>query len=365
MENQPQSNKQYKPISSDFYDELEACATTQQICEIIYRDENGEETKMISRILDLYTHDHVEFAKLENQVIRLDSIINVNGKSEGHPQVDLDLLQQDMLPADRTDNQPMAFNQTSTTSSDFTAGTPVENIGNSSFTEHGDRSMGTTQPADELTDNRFVGDISHIGSAGTVAEQADAVYQSELHQSPLVEDNLLGETIPADHTATEYPVQLDEESDFVHRFTTSVTPFLVAENDVYSFTADRMRNRLYVKAFQSWDDQEDVMEIGGYFNRIAPLMRGTFTLLNDLTALEPDESGTLMAPAFPNKDVLLDAGLVKVADLVPETCDTLVHTLHSFSVNSVRLRYFKDRSQAEHWLGDEHREIGTPDGSAY
>jgi Rho-binding antiterminator len=340
MENQPQSNKQYKPISSDFYDELEAAATTGQICEIVYRDENGQETKVISTILDLYTHEHVEYAKLENQIIRLDSIVNVNGKSEGHPQIDLDFLEQDMLPADSTDDQPMGLNQTSATSGDYATSNTVENIGNSSFTEHGDRNMGIAQPAEGLTDTRVIGD---------------------LHQNERVQENLLGETIPVGQMASEYPLQLDEESDFAHRFTTSETPFLIAENDFYSLTADRMRNRLYVKALRSWDEQEDVMEIGSYFSRIAPLMNGAFTLLNDLTALEPDEDGNLMAPAFPNKDVLLDAGLVKVADVVPEDCDTLVHGIDSFSVNSVRLRYFKDHLQAEHWLGDDHRETGTPD----
>jgi transcriptional antiterminator Rof (Rho-off) len=340
MENQPQSNKQYKPISSDFYDELELAATNGQICEIIIRDANGTETKVISRILDLYTQDHVEYARLENQTIRLDQILNLNGKSEGHLQTDLDLLEKDMLPADSAYTQSGAVHTFGTPSDELTNVTDIENTGNTDLTEHGDRSMGMATPT-------------------------DAVVQGDIHQHERIQDNLLGEPIPASrHTPSEYPVQLDEASDFTHRFTTSVTPFLIAENDYYSFTADRMRNRLYVKVLRDWDEPRDVPEIGGYFSRIAPLMNGTFSLLNDLTGLAPDQDGTLMAPAYPNKDVLLDYGLVKVADLVPSACDTLVHGLHSFSVNSVQLRYFKDRLQAEHWLGDDHREVGTPDGAA-
>jgi hypothetical protein len=280
--------------------------------------------------------------------------VNVNGKTDGSRQVDLELIQQDMLPENAPENKNITFTSRSGLLQD-----DVTDYGNT--TEHGDRSMGTTNAQDELTDNRFVGDISHIGSAGTTAERADALLTGNLHQNESVEDNLLANPSPTDTTMADYPVQKADESDFAHRFTTADTPFVVAENDYYNLTADRMRNRLYLTVFRSWDEPSDVMELGAYFSRIAPLMTDTFTLLNDLTALQPDESGTLMAPGLPNKDVLLNAGLVKVADLVPYECDTLVHGLHSFSVNSLRLRYFKDRSQAEHWLGDDYRETGTPE----
>lgn len=347
MENQPHSNKQYKPISSDFYDELEAAATTNQICEIIYQDQNGLETKVISQIKDLYTEHGVEYARLENQVVRLDSIVNLNGKSDGSGRVDLNLLQQDMLPdttaginAQSQTNQTAVFTETNTSRTD---------IPDNTITEHGDRSMGLTSTAPPS----FI-EYSSTNTAGT-----DALVHGNMHQNEIIQDNLLGDS-SATHPS-EYPIQKDEDSDFVHRFTTSVTPFLVAENQFYNLTADRMRNRLYLKVFKSWDEPEQVTELGGYFSRIAPLMNGTFTLLNDLTALRPDESSTLTAPGVPNKHILLNAGLVKVADLVPFECDTLVHGLHSFSVNSLRVRYFKDRLQAEHWLGDDYRDTGTPD----
>lgn len=353
MENQPQSNKEYKPISSDFFDELEAAATTNQICEIIYQDENGQETKVISQIKDLYTEHGVEYARLENQVIRLDNIVNLNGKSEGGGKVDLDLLQQDMLPdTSAASNDAMAPTQ----AGNFTANTNLTDTANANFTEHGDRSMGLASTDVTFTENRFPEDASYREYTVTNTANSDTLLQGDLHQNESIEDNLL-----ATNSVSQYPIQKDEESDFVHRFTTSVTPFLVAESEFFNLTADRMRNRLYMKAFRSWDEPQEVMELGSYFSRIAPLMNGTFTLLNDLTALQPDETGTLVAPGLPNKDVLLNAGLVKVADLVPEDCDTLVHGLHSFSVNSLRLRYFKDRLQAEHWLGDDYRETGTPD----
>jgi hypothetical protein len=81
MENQPQSNRQYKHSNSDFYDELEGAATLNQACEITYHDTNGKEQKVISQIEDLYTEDGVEYVRLENQIIRLDNITSVNGKN--------------------------------------------------------------------------------------------------------------------------------------------------------------------------------------------------------------------------------------------------------------------------------------------
>jgi hypothetical protein len=216
--------------------------------------------------------------------------------------------------------------------------------------------IGVTNDTNQFSDN-----ISNLGEVHVAGEKIDAVQQSNIHQNDILEDTLLGASDIHQEHSGNYPILKDDESGLVHRFTTSAVPFLIAENEFYKLTADRLRSRLYVTVLQSWDEPEDVPELGSYFSSIAPLMTAPFTLLNDLTTLSCDDSGTLMAPAFPNKDVLINAGLIKVADLVPYTCDTLVHGLHSFSVNSLRLRYFKDRIQAEHWLGDDHRETGTPD----
>lgn len=377
MENQPQSNRQYQQHSnSDFYDELEGAATLNQSCEITYRDTGGQEQKIISQIEDLYTEDGVEYVRLENQTIRLDSITSVNGKTDASGKVDTELLKEDMLPDDGDRGHAYDnMNSSGNTNLNNVEGDSVFNSNNaiviedtplgSGLTEHGDRTMGIAASNDseisEVRNTHYAGNIVNPGEAYTSSHRLDAVQQSNIHQNDSLEDNLLGKSDIDQHHSGNYPILKDNESDFMHRFSTSAVPFLIAENPFYNLTADRLRSRLYVKVLQSWDEPGDVPELGGYFSRIAHLMTPPFTLLNDLTALSCDESGTLMAPAFPNKDVLINAGLIKVADLVPYNCDTLVHGLHSFSVNSLRLRYFKDRFQAEHWLGDTHREIGTPD----
>lgn len=68
----------YKPINCDYYDRLEAWATTQADCEIKYEEE-GVTKEVNARIEDVYAHDHIEYMRLNNgQVIRLDTIISVN-----------------------------------------------------------------------------------------------------------------------------------------------------------------------------------------------------------------------------------------------------------------------------------------------
>lgn len=372
MENQPHSNRQYKQHSnSDFYDELEGAATLNQSCEITYNDTGGQEQKVISQVKDLYTEDGMEYVRLENQTIRLDSITSVNGKTDASGKVDTELLKEDMLPDDGDRGHAYDnMNSTGNTNPNNIEADSVSNRNNAiiiedaspstGLTEHGDRTMGITDTND-VRQTDFVGDLVNREELHKSNQITDPIQQGNIHQSDTIEDNLLGKPDLDQQHSGNYPLLKDNESDFVHRFSTSAVPFLVAENAFYNLTADRLRSRLYVKVLQSWDEPRDVPELGGYFSRIAPLMTPPFTLLNDLTALSCDDSGTLMAPAFPNKDILINAGLIKVADLVPYNCDTLVHGLHSFSVNSLRLRYFKDRIQAEHWLGDDHRETGTPD----
>jgi Rho-binding antiterminator len=307
MEDQPTPNRRaaHKPINFDFYDELEAAASLNQSCEITYRDDSGEEQYVISPINDIYTEHGVEYVRLDNKlIVRLEQITSVNGKTEkSHGEVDTDLLQS-------TVGEPYTHKDT------MDSGTPG------------------TQFATEFEAEPMAFNPSHA---------TDRLQKNE------------------DTTATAYNTQLvnpaeaiqrDETSDFAHRFVTSVGPFLIAENKYYRLVASRFHNRLYLTANAVWEDIDAVPELGSYFARIAPLMSEGFTLLNDLTVLTPDMNGTLMAPAVPNRSVLFRAGLAKVADLVPDSCETLVHGTESFSVNSVPLRYFKNRDQAENWLTD-------------
>jgi Rho-binding antiterminator len=71
--------KTYQPIDCDYYDRLEAWATTKTDCRILYKDETGAEQEISARIEDLYTADHVEYMRLDNgQELRLDTLVAVN-----------------------------------------------------------------------------------------------------------------------------------------------------------------------------------------------------------------------------------------------------------------------------------------------
>lgn len=75
-------NKQtYTPIACSLYDELLAFASTKQVCLIIYKIKNREET-ITGYITDVYSEKKEEFLLVnKTNVIRLDHIISINGKA--------------------------------------------------------------------------------------------------------------------------------------------------------------------------------------------------------------------------------------------------------------------------------------------
>jgi hypothetical protein len=390
MANQDNFNRQYKPIDGDFYDEIEAAATLGQNCEITYRDEAGTEQQIISPIKDLFTENGVEFARLENLIIPLNSITSLNGKTAAGGQIHTELLEQDRMPADEPYISPadgLPPHEGSTGQYSYIPNTDVKPDTHDNIFKGDVGKIGKT--GIPSADNGLIEPVGH-GSSATVqpgGTSNTSVNSGTVHQSEVVKENFLGmpsTTHQLDtHNAAivETPDHLKEDTqhtiivdtpdhhihqqapkaDFVHGFTTSVNPFIVADNDMYLLTAHRKINRLDLVVRQDWYSLSENQELGVYIARIVPLMGMDFTMLIDLTALRPDEDGTIMSPAIANKNILFNAGLAKVAELVPYECDTLVHGQDSISVNSVRLRYFKDRLQAENWLNDDPAQIGTPD----
>jgi hypothetical protein len=198
---------------------------------------------------------------------------------------------------------------------------------------------------------------------------ADSTHNTDTHKAIIIDTPAHGEHHPVEsHHAiiSDTPEQRVHTTqaatdDFTHNFTTSTSSFVVAENDIYHLSANRLSNRLELIVKKGWYNVNDNQDLGANITRISPLMASDCSLLIDLTALTPDEDGSIMSPAIGNKSALFNAGLTKVAELVPYNCETLVHGPDSFSVNSVRLRYFKDRMQAINWLSNDPAQIGTPD----
>jgi len=70
---------QYKPIDCNFYDKLEAFATSKKICLIIYKQAD-EIINIHSKIVNLETINKEEFMVLEDDVrVRLDYLVSVDG----------------------------------------------------------------------------------------------------------------------------------------------------------------------------------------------------------------------------------------------------------------------------------------------
>jgi hypothetical protein len=142
-------------------------------------------------------------------------------------------------------------------------------------------------------------------------------------------------------------------SDFKHRFLASTGIFLVDQNSTYRLEADHSRKLIYLTLSQTWHTLAAVPELEHHLRSVASAMVNQFGMLIDFSALTPDSDGTILVPAIPARGAILNAGLINVANVIPYNCEELVHGSHSFSINSVRMRPFINRVQAESWLTTE------------
>lgn len=73
--------KEYRPISCDFYDELEIAAMRQTNAVIVYKSEANEEVKITEKIKTIEARSGEEFLILsKGDEIRLDRLISIDGK---------------------------------------------------------------------------------------------------------------------------------------------------------------------------------------------------------------------------------------------------------------------------------------------
>jgi len=69
----------YQPINCDYYDRLEAWATMQTVCSIVFKDEDGRQQTLSAKIEDVYTKDKIEYLRTDTGlIIRLDALLSVN-----------------------------------------------------------------------------------------------------------------------------------------------------------------------------------------------------------------------------------------------------------------------------------------------
>lgn len=74
------SEKKYQPIDCNYYDRLEAWATTQAECVLEYYGPDDEAVTVTARIRDVYARSGEEFLVLDNDLtLRLDRLIAING----------------------------------------------------------------------------------------------------------------------------------------------------------------------------------------------------------------------------------------------------------------------------------------------
>jgi Rho-binding antiterminator len=70
----------YRPIDCSLHDRLEALATLQRECYVVYRDADGERREIRERIVDVFARAGEELVRLESGTeIRLDRLEAVDG----------------------------------------------------------------------------------------------------------------------------------------------------------------------------------------------------------------------------------------------------------------------------------------------
>ena len=85
--------KNYHPIDCNYYDRLEALATTQAVADIAYELPDGKVVVVSARIADVYSRNGEEFIRLDNDIeIRLDYIDAINGIKNPKPGSETDSL---------------------------------------------------------------------------------------------------------------------------------------------------------------------------------------------------------------------------------------------------------------------------------
>jgi len=75
------NNKDYQPISCDYYDLLESAATRRAVVELCYFSKGSEKTTTKETIVDFVIREKQEFMVLASgQEIRLDKLYSIDGQ---------------------------------------------------------------------------------------------------------------------------------------------------------------------------------------------------------------------------------------------------------------------------------------------
>ncbi len=142
---------------------------------------------------------------------------------------------------------------------------------------------------------------------------------------------------------------INGSEDFGKKFYASEEPILVGDNEFYELWVDRINRVLELKVLKLWTSLDSIPDLKAQSIQAADYLNEKFGLINDLTAL-PFNNGVLEAPFMPARGLLINAGLRRVADILPLNCETIVHNRGSFSVNSVEVKSFQDRYFGWNWV---------------
>lgn len=126
----------------------------------------------------------------------------------------------------------------------------------------------------------------------------------------------------------------------------------IAKTDYYSFTIDKVRNRVYATLVGFWKSPDDVPQYLDDLRKAADAVNDDFTVLVDATKLNvpPQEVAQLHVEG---QKIFYQKKVVKVAQLIPQSALIKMTVDRLSGERDVPHQKFYTREEAEAWLDEK------------
>lgn len=125
----------------------------------------------------------------------------------------------------------------------------------------------------------------------------------------------------------------------------------IANNNHYTLSVDREKNRAYLKIKGFWSKREVVPNYIPDWKKAVSLLKKDFTLLTDASEMRthPQEVRTLHEEA---QEIIVKSGVTRIAEIVKD--DIAEIQLNAMAKKThLPKRNFRSMSEAEQWLSEK------------
>ena len=152
-----------------------------------------------------------------------------------------------------------------------------------------------------------------------------------------------------DNVIREFNTELNTNRDHLKKATMEVQH--IANNNHYTLSVDREKNRAYLKIKGFWSKREVVPNYIPDWKKAVSLLKKDFTLLTDASEMRthPQEVRTLHEEA---QEIIVKSGVTRIAEIVKD--DIAEIQLNAMAKKThLPKRNFRSMSEAEQWLSEK------------